>query len=514
MRREYQFAGGEKVSHGFLAPIFQVRILAREPNEKLLDLSLGESRLMSSSESDSSRSIVILAAGAGTRMKSRHPKPLHPVAGRPMLEHVRSVARSLDPVDITIVGSPELRRRLASATWANDVTFAIQDPPRGTGDAVRKALESGSAGSTVLVLYADHPLVTAEVLSRLLDAFDPAVSHVAVMTCVVEDAAGYGRIDRDAGGQVRAIVEQVDDDPRLRTGRIEINSGVMALSRQWAADALRRLEPNPRKNEYFLTDLVEMAALESPGSAIGVEGESEILVGINDRMELAAADALLRSRVRRNLMENGVTLIAPETNLIDSDVTIGIDTTVGPGCILEAGTRIGEGCVIGPHAVLRSAIVGDRVRIESSTIESAVVGSDSDVGPYTHIRDGVEIGERVHIGNFAELKNARIGNESRVGHFSYIGDATLGADVNIGAGTVTCNFDGVEKHLTMIGSGAFIGSDTLLIAPVSVGEGARTGAGAVVTRNVAEGATVVGMPARHIRREMKKPIEPEPEGAQ
>ena len=513
MFREHLFAGGEKVSHGFLAPIFQVRILAREPNERKLGLPAGCRFPMSAAERNSSVSIVILAAGAGVRMKSRLPKPLHPVAGRPMLAQVLAVARSLDPVDITIVGSPELASSVASAPWAADVSFAIQDPPKGTGDAVRRALEAGGAGATVLVLYADHPLITTEVLSPLVESFDPAIRHVAVMSCLVDDAAGYGRIDREDGGHIRAIVEKVDDDAALRQGPTEINSGVMALARHWAIDALGRLQPNPRKQEYFLTDLVEMAAREAPGSAITVEGEADLLIGINDRVELSVADAHLRSRKRRQLMESGVTLIAPETSLIDMDVEIASDTTVGPGCVLQNGTRIGHDCVIGPHAVIRSSSIGNRVRIESSTVEESTIGDDSDVGPYAHLRGGVELGQRVHIGNFAELKNARVGDAARIGHFSYIGDAALGAGVNIGAGTITCNFDGVDKHRTEIGDGAFIGSDTLLIAPISVGDGARTGAGAVVTKDVAAGATVVGMPARLVRRGTQNSIDPGPEGA-
>lgn len=469
---------------------------------------------MNSAESRSSLSIVLLAAGAGTRMNSELPKPLHAVAGRPMLAQILSVARSLDPVDITIVGSPELFERIAMVDWAQDVSFAVQNPPRGTGDAVRIGLESGGTGATVLVLYADHPLITNDILGRFTNAFELSKHHVAVMTCTVDDAAGYGRIQRGDDGHIRSIVEKIDDDPNQRSGRTEINSGFMVLDRVWALDALQRLKPNPRKDEFFLTDLVAMAASESPETAIAVDGDPQVLIGVNDRVELARADRLLRNRKRHELMKEGVTFLAPDTNLLDLDVLIGSDTTVGPGCILESGTHIGAGCRIGPNAVIRASSIGDRVRIESSTIERSSVGDDSDVGPYAHVRDGVEIGRNVHIGNFAELKNARIGDASRIGHFSYIGDATLGDDVNIGAGSVTCNFDGVDKHRTEIGSRVFIGSDTMLIAPVAVGDDARTGAGAVVNRDVPKGTTVVGMPARQIRRKRQDANKPDPEGAQ
>ncbi len=454
---------------------------------------------MSPTEPNATLSVVILAAGAGMRMKSGLPKPLHTVGGCPMLAQVLSVAREIGPMDITIVGSQELNRHLQSDVWAEGVSLTIQSPPRGTADAVRAALEAGASGSTVIVLYADHPLVTSDVLSELTDVFDPALHNLAILTCDVDDAAGYGRIQRDAAGRVEAIVEKVDDDSALRSGPTEINSGFMVLDRVWAAEALKALRPNPRKNEYFLTDLVQIASSENPDSVISVQGPNDILIGVNDRIELAVADAYLRARKSRQLMRDGVTLLSPDTNLIDLDVEIGEDSTIGPGCVLESGTRIGSGCRIGPNAVIRASTIGDRVRIESSTIEQSSIEDDSDVGPYAHLRGGTHIGTGVHIGNFAELKNATVADATRIGHFSYIGDAQLGAEVNIGAGTVTCNFDGVEKHRTKIGDGAFIGSDTMLVAPVTIGANARTGAGAVVNRDVAEGTTVVGMPARRIR---------------
>jgi bifunctional UDP-N-acetylglucosamine pyrophosphorylase/glucosamine-1-phosphate N-acetyltransferase len=455
---------------------------------------------MSATEPSSTLSVVILAAGAGTRMNSSLPKPLHAAAGRPMLAQVLLVARQLAPEDITIVGSPELNQHLEGLGWAEGISKSIQDPPRGTADAVRIALDSGLSGTTVLVLYADHPLITAETLSKLIEAFNPDVHRLAVLTCTVEDAAGYGRIRRDSNHRIQSIVEQGDDDPALRTGQIEINSGFMVLDRRWAERELQILPPNPRKHEYFLTDLVAVASRQDPDSVTSVSGDDDVLVGVNNRIELAVADTRLRERKNLELMKKGVTLLSPGSNCIDLDVEIGEDTTIGPGCVLESGTRIGSGCRIGPHAVIRASIIGDRVSIASSTIEHSSIDSDSDVGPYAHLRGNTRIGAGVHIGNFAELKNATVAGSTRIGHVSYIGDASLGEGVNIGAGTITCNFDGVAKHRTEIGAGAFIGSDTMLIAPVTIGENARTGAGAVVNRDVAEGATVVGMPARRIRR--------------
>ncbi|MCO5221601.1 MAG: bifunctional UDP-N-acetylglucosamine diphosphorylase/glucosamine-1-phosphate N-acetyltransferase GlmU [Thermomicrobiales bacterium] len=444
-------------------------------------------------------SIVVLAAGAGSRMKSSLPKPLHAAAGKPMLAHVLSAARSLAPADITVVGSPGIASHLATADWMDGVTLAIQDPPLGTADAVRTGLGAHQSGEIVLVLYADHPLVTGEILAGLLSEIDWTTHRLAVLTCNVDDAAGYGRIDRDDERRVRAIVEKVADEPSMRRGVTEINSGVMVLNRRWAVDALARLAPNSQKGEYFLTDLVALAYDENPNSVAGIAGPRDVLIGVNDRIELAVADAHLRQRKRLQLQRDGVTLIDPTSNLIDLDVQIGPDTTVGPGCVLEGATRIGEGCRIGPYAVVRSSTVADEVRIESSTIEDSTIDSNSDVGPYSHLRGHTNIGKGVHIGNFAELKNATLGDAVRVGHFSYLGDASVGAEVNIGAGSITCNYDGAGKHRPRSAPGRSLG-DTMLIAPISVGAGARTGAGAVVTRNVADGATVVGMPARQIRR--------------
>ncbi len=467
---------------------------------------------MSVDASDRSCSVVILAAGAGSRMKSALPKPLHEVAGRPMLAHVLNTARLLDPVDITIVGSAEIAARLAESEWAGGVSVAIQHPPRGTADAVRIALDAGAVGESVLVLYADHPLVTADVLSELIAHREENELHIAVMTCFVDDAAGYGRIDRDDRDRLRAIVEKIDDDESKRTGRTEINSGVMALDRAWAIRALARLQPNARKNEYFLTDLVANSYAEDPDSVGWAGGTQDVLVGVNDRLELATAEELLYARKRHQLLKDGVTLISPTSNLIALDAEIGQDSIVGPNCVIEPGTRIGVDCRIGPNVVVRSSSIGDRVRIESSTIEHSTIGSDSDVGPYSHLRSGTRLGIKVHIGNFVELKNVSLDDDVRVGHFSYLGDADLGANVNIGAGTVTCNFDGVDKHHTEIGANSFIGSDSMLIAPLNIGIGARTGAGAVVTKDVADGATVVGMPARQTRRTPVQTIESNDEG--
>jgi bifunctional UDP-N-acetylglucosamine pyrophosphorylase/glucosamine-1-phosphate N-acetyltransferase len=318
------------------------------------------------------------------------------------------------------------------------------------------------------------------------------------------DPAGYGRIVRDDVGRPLAIAEQRDDDPAKRSGPTEINSGMMALDAHWARAALRHLRPSSATGELYLTELLSLAAAEAadaaPWPVAVVAGSADDALGVNDRIDLARAESRAWERKRERLMRAGVTMRLPETIVIDEDVRVGADSVILPHSQLLSATVVGEGCLIGPAAVLHNARIGNRVIVRSSTITDSQVADDSDVGPYAHLRGGSEIGPRSHIGNFAELKNARLDASVKVGHFSYLGDASIGEETNIGAGTVTANFDGVDKHRTEIGARAFIGSDSILRAPIRIGENARTGAGSVVTKDVAAGATVVGVPARVVRR--------------
>ena len=456
-----------------------------------------------SGASGSGVALVVLAAGAGTRMRSALAKPLHPVAGLPMLEHVLRAGAGADPETTVVVASPTTRDAVIGL-GRRDLTVVVQDPPRGTGDAVRNALEATGDAAWVVVLYADHPLLTAPVVADLIAAARDRRARVAVLTCLLDDAAGYGRIARDAAGRPERIVERADDDPALRQGVCEINSGMMALDAAWARARLATLPPSPVSGEWYLTDLVDIAVRESAGDGAWpvttVAGDAEIALGINDRVQLAAVEGAMRARIRRGHMLAGVTIMAPETVQIDADVVIGADSTIHPGSILRLGTVIGAGCTVGPYAVLERATLADGAKVVSSTVRDSRVGAGSDVGPYTHLRGGTIVESGVHIGNFVEMKNTTIESGAKAGHVSYLGDARIGAGANIGAGTVTCNYDGIGKHRTDIGAGAFIGSDTMLVAPVSIGDGARTGAGSVVTKSVAAGETVVGIPARPIRR--------------
>ena len=454
--------------------------------------------------------LVVLAAGSGTRMRSSLPKPLHPIAGRTMLDHVLRAASSIQPVTTTVVVSPENETQIRAALGSG-VRFAVQHAPLGTGDAVKSALGELGPADLALVLFADHPLLTPETVSALVAAAE-AGPLVTALTCVVDDAAGYGRIERDAGGRPTRIVERKDDDPASREGRVEINSGMMAIDADWARIALPKIEPSRVTGEYYLPELVRLAVAEAsdgaPWPVQTVTGELSELLGVNNRAELAEAESVLRRRIRERHMLGGVTLVSPESIVIDEDVTIGADTTILPFSYLQSGTSIGSSCEIGPNTTLRNATIGDRVRVTASTVVDSAMENDTDIGPYSHLRGGVVVRSHAHVGNFVEMKNTDFGEDARSGHFSYLGDASIGARSNIGAGTVTCNYDGVNKHRTEIGEDVFIGSDSMLVAPVKIGDQARTGAGSVVNRDVAAGATVVGIPARPIK---SKPLEKDAE---
>lgn len=450
----------------------------------------------------SSRSIaVILAAGTGTRMRSTLPKPLHPVAGTPMLGHVVGAVRAAGVDELIVVVSPVIQLDERWREFTTGVTVVVQDEPLGTGHALQSALPAIGDGDTLIVAFADHPLLLSASLDALLDARSQPGIRCALLTCALDDAAGYGRIERDGRGRVTGVVERKDDDAARRRGRIEVNSGMMALDAGWARAAITRVDPSPSTGEVYLTELIRLAvdgAASDAWPVVTVDGSPEELVGINDRVDLAYADALMRSRIRQDHMRAGVSMIGAETITIDAGVTVGADTTIYPGSLLLAGSAIGAGCVIGPDAVVERSIIGDGCVVRSSYVVDSTMDAGSDVGPYSHIRGESRIGERVHVGNFAELKRARVEPDVRIGHMSYIGDATIGARTNIGAGTVTCNFDGVAKHETVIGEDVFVGSDSMLVAPITLGDRSATGAGSVVTKDVAPGSTVVGIPARPI----------------
>lgn len=456
---------------------------------------------------DSSRepisvAVAVLAAGHGTRMKSATPKHVHPVGGVPIVKRIVRAGQAINPDHLVVVVSPSMVDMPEMLGMPGEFQTAVMEVPTGTAHAVLVAIEALPEVDYIVSLLGDNPLLTGEIVQRLFDHSRATQAKLTLLTTTVDDAAGYGRIERDANENVTQIIEKKNDDPAKRMGRTEINSGIMVLQRDWALDAIRRLPKDQGTGEYLLTDLVSMAVAEHDGEGswpvAAHKGPEEVSKGINTRQQLAEADSTVRKLMREKHMEAGISMVGPETIFIDETVTIGQDTTLYPGTILMGNTTIGENCEIGPYAVLINATVEDGVTIRQSTIESSTVRVGADTGPYAHIRAGSDIGEGVHIGNFAEVKNSTLARGSKSGHFSYLGDATVGERTNIGAGTITANYDGTKKNRTEIGSDVFIGSDTVLVAPVEVEQDARTGAGSVVTKNVKSGQTVVGVPARPI----------------
>src|SRR5215217_1773745 len=350
--------------------------------------------------------LVVLAAGAGARMRSSIPKPLHPVAGAPMLLHVLRAGAAVNPVTTVVVVSPAIAGDSAWHDAGFTVELAIQDPPLGTADAVMSALALVPDLDWLLILFADHPLLTADTVRRLIGRVREARARVAILSCVIDDAGAYARVERDERGRVTRIIERKDDDRAARIGRIEINSGMMAVDARWARDAVMRILPSPVTGEYYLPELVRLAVEEHDGElewpVEAVSGTTEELLGVNDRVEQAAADARLRDRIRRRHMLAGVTMVMPETISIDEGVEIGVDTTILPFTVIERGSRIGARCRIGPHAVISGSTIGDDVVVRSSTVFDASMESSSDAGPYAHLRVGARIGAGAHIGNYAE----------------------------------------------------------------------------------------------------------------
>ncbi len=440
---------------------------------------------------------VILAAGQGTRMRSALPKVLHPLLGRPMASYAIDTARKVSgSAPVMVVGHEAETVRQA---LKGQVRFAVQEPQLGTAHAVRQAepLIRDEAG-LVLVTYADMPLLSEETITRLVELQRSNPGPVTMLSALALDARGFGRVLRDETGQVRGIVEEAQATPE-QLQITEVNAGAYCFSAPWLWEALGRIRVSP-KGEYYLTDIVELAAAEGLQVNCCTTPDLSETVGINTRVHLAEAEAALRARINRGWMLSGVTLIDPAATYIEPGVSLGQDTVIWPNTFLRGNTSIGEGCEIGPNCIIDDSRLGSRCRILSSVLESAELEDEVEVGPFGHLRKGARLGRGVHMGNFGEVKNSTLGPGVKMGHFSYIGDATIGAEVNIGAGTITCNYDGKKKNHTEIGEGVFIGSDTMLVAPVKIGEGARTGAGAVVTKDVPPNTLAVGVPARVIRR--------------
>jgi bifunctional UDP-N-acetylglucosamine pyrophosphorylase/glucosamine-1-phosphate N-acetyltransferase len=444
---------------------------------------------------------VLLAAGQGTRMKSDLPKMLHPVCGQPMVFHALNAAQKASteqPVIVIGHGAEAVKEAVGDSARC-----AVQEEQLGTGHAVMQT-ESILRGQSdlILVTYGDMPLLRGETLLKVVEKQKANKGPLTLLTVIADDPRGFGRILRKEDGTVAAIVEEAAATPEQLAIK-ELNVGAYCFSADWLWDALHRI-PVSKKGEYYLTDTVELAVKDGlPVQALVMEDMSET-IGINTRVHLAEAESALRRRINEGHMLAGVTLVDPASTYIEVGVSLGRDTVIWPDTYLLGKTSIGANCQIGPNVHIRDTQIGDGCKVLMSVMEDVVLDEDVDVGPFARLRKGAHLCKGVHMGNFGEIKESTLGPGVKMGHFSYIGNARIGANTNIGAGTVTCNYDGEKKHPTEIGEDAFIGSDTMLIAPIKLGDGARTGAGSIVTKNVPDDTLVVGMPARAIKKLQRK----------
>jgi bifunctional UDP-N-acetylglucosamine pyrophosphorylase/glucosamine-1-phosphate N-acetyltransferase len=468
---------------------------------------------------------VVMAAGQGARMKSRTPKALHRVCGKELIRYPVDLLRQLGIDTIVVVVSPANAGAIREALGPG-VEYVVQPQPLGTADALGQALArlDGPLGH-LFVQGADAPLVRLDSAQRLVDFHLSQCQQMTLLTGADVVADDLGRVLRDGQGRVTDIVEASDWNGQAGVPA-EVNGGVYCFDAAWLKESLPGVEtsasrrneagaagpgpgPNPTaspaarpagQEEKYLTALAAIGACRGHNIGGVTAHDATEMMGINNRLQLAQAESVLRQRIRENWMLSGVTIQDPSTVYIDADVTIGQDTVVLPNTMLLGNTAIGEECQIGPNSVVQESTVGDRCRVTASVLESSTLEEDVDVGPFSHLRPDSYLEKGVHLGNYVEVKNSRLAAGAVSGHFSYLGDASIGSEVNIGAGTITCNYDGVDKHRTVIENGAFIGCDTLLVAPVTVGELAATGAGSVVTRDVPRGKLAVGVPARIRRR--------------
>ena len=447
---------------------------------------------------------VVMAAGQGKRMRSRTPKPLHPVCGREMVRYPVELLKEAGASRVVVVVSPENQDALR-AVLGDSVEYSVQPQRDGTGGALAccAALLQGQA-EQVLVIGGDSPLVSAESLSRLLDKHTAHSAQMTLLTASVEGKTDLGRVVVN-NGRVSRIVEatfakESDDDifNKLSANglpdRLEVNAGVYCFEAEWMWQAVKKVQPSP-SGELYLTDLAAIGACDGAGVFAADAADPLEALGVNDRSQLAMVEEAMRQRIRERWMLAGVTMTDPASAYIDADVAIGMDTVILPNTMLLGRTSIEENCEIGPNSVIRDSAIGNNCRVTSSALEEAVMEDHTDIGPFSHLRPGAYLESGVHIGNYVEVKESRFKTGAVMGHFGYAGDATIGARANIGAGMITCNYDGKDKHRSVVEDDAFIGCDTMLVAPVTVGEGSITGAGAVVTKDIPPARLAVGVPA-------------------
>ncbi|MEE8466667.1 MAG: bifunctional UDP-N-acetylglucosamine diphosphorylase/glucosamine-1-phosphate N-acetyltransferase GlmU [Dehalococcoidia bacterium] len=448
---------------------------------------------------------IIMAAGEGIRMKSRIPKVLHLLCGKELLRYPLELMGRLGVDRIVVVVSPS-NQEAVKELLGDSVEYAVQTTKTGTAGAVEAAapIVRGEARQ-ILVMGGDSPLVTDGSVRRLIDGHLEGGRQMSILSGIVQDGKGLGRIKRDQSFQqnVLGIVEDLLDPTRGNTGKdgqpIEVNSGVYCFQADWLWENLNQATDGSG-TERYLTDLAAIAAGQGDSVAAELSDDSVEVLGINNRVELARLEDIQRQRIREHWMLEGVTISDPSSVMIDAGVVIGQDTLVLPNTMLLGSTVVGSGCEVGPGSVLKNSTIGDGCRVTSSALEEAVMESGVDIGPFSHLRPGAHLESGVHIGNFVEVKESRFAAGAVMGHFGYVGDASIGANVNMGAGAVTCNYDGKDKHRTVVEKDAFIGCDTMLVAPVIVGAGAVTGAGAVITKDVPPARLAVGVPAKIVDR--------------
>lgn len=439
---------------------------------------------------------IILAAGKGTRMKSIHPKVVHQVCGKAMVNHVIDAARSAGVGETVVVlghGIDEVR-----ATVGEDVKIAVQAEQLGTGHAVMMADEYMGLDDTIMVLCGDTPLIEADTLGKFFAFHDEGGYAVSVLTTAVDDPRGYGRIIRDDQDRLLRIVEQKDANDQERAVK-EINSGIYCFNGKYLKESLAKVDNNNAQGEYYLPDTIELIR-KAGGLAGAYQGASiEELMGVNSRLQLSEAEATMRKRINERHMVNGVTIIDVASTYIDADVEIGSDTIVLPGCVLTKGSKIGSSCKIGPHTSIENSIIGDNTSIKKSEVIDAKVGDNTNVGPFAYLRPKADIGNNCKIGDFVEVKNASFGDGSKASHLSYIGDAEVGKNVNIGCGVVFVNYDGKNKFRSIVKDNAFVGSNSNLVAPVIVEEDTFIATGSTITDDIPVGCLAIARQRQELK---------------
>jgi bifunctional UDP-N-acetylglucosamine pyrophosphorylase/glucosamine-1-phosphate N-acetyltransferase len=442
--------------------------------------------------------VVILAAGLGTRMKSGLAKALHPLADRPMIQHVLSTAAEIDPEKIILVlGHQADRVRKACEEYKTE--FVLQAEQLGTGHAVRQARDAiAAAAGPVMILCADTPLLTSGTLTALIELHAKSRAAVTLITAMVENPFGYGRAVRGKSGVVRVVEEKDATAPQKKIR--EVNAGIYCFEKKFLLSSLDRLGKNNAQGEYYLPDTIELARKKRLVVSALLCGDPDEVMGVNSRYDLSRAEKIIGARINRKWMLAGVTMLDPGSVFIGSEVSLGSDTVLYQNVRLEGKTRLGEACIVYPGARIVNSAIGNNVSVKDCCIiEESDIAAGASVGPFTHLRPGSVIGANAKIGNFVEVKKSTIGEGSKANHLAYIGDSTIGRDVNIGAGVITCNYDGFEKHPTVIEDGVFVGSDAQLVAPVKIGRGALIAAGATITRDVPADALAISRVSQEIR---------------